>query len=125
MRASRPVVGVAASMGRLLLGVAATGQSPVARDGVRASRSKSPRTCPSFCGVGPIDVGRTGLKSFLLRDGVTAAAAAKVIPGVPGVPGGSGGWACDLRGVEVGFGRLEGVWGGRREASEGLRFRSR
>lgn len=34
--------------------------------------SNRPRTRPSRCGVGPIEVGTAGLNSFLLREGVTA-----------------------------------------------------
>lgn len=55
----------------LLLGVAETaGFVSFVRDGVPARRSKRPRTRPSFCGVGPIDVGTTGLKRVRLMEGV-------------------------------------------------------
>ena len=72
---------IAASAGAALdlLGVrcicawSATPASPMEREGVPASRSKSPSTRPSFCGVGPMEVGAVGVNSFLLREGVVAA----------------------------------------------------
>lgn len=43
-------------------------------DGVAVSRrSNRPSTRPSLWGVGPMDVGTAGLKSFLESDGVAAA----------------------------------------------------
>lgn len=40
--------------------------------GVGARRSNKPRTRPSRCGVGPIEVGAAGLKSLRAVEGVTA-----------------------------------------------------
>ncbi len=49
---------------------------PVEREGVAVSggrRSKRPRTRPSLCGVGPMEVGTAGLKSLRAVDGVVTA----------------------------------------------------
>jgi hypothetical protein len=90
--AKRAVVGVRAVVGgrgsvvRGLLGVAARrvplpagADSLVDLDGVRPSRSKMPRTRPSFWGVGLIEVGTaaTGVRTVRLRDGVRTTWAAE------------------------------------------------
>lgn len=123
VRLNRPVLGVVRVSSLItlfselrLLGVASTGpalgspSASVGLDGVADKRSKRPRTRPSLCGVGPIEVGRAGLKSFLDRDGVTATDSSSACD-------------CDLSGVWACLDRFWGVvvWG--RATSSCLRFR--
>jgi hypothetical protein len=127
--AKRAVVGVRAVIGgrgsvvRGLLGVAARrvplaagADSLVDLDGVRPSRSKMPRTRPSFWGVGLIEVGTaaTGVRTARLRDGVRTAWAAE---GVWAPDGTASTWEC----VWADLYRLEGVCGGR-SASDCVRL---
>lgn len=85
----------------------------VGLEGVLPRRSKSPRTRPSFCGVGPIEVGRAGLKSFREVEGVAAVRA------VPGVLASTAWWEWAFLGVWKVLDRLDGVVGGSSGATIG------
>lgn len=76
IRLAEGVVRSPSSEARRLLGVAepiglGKGDS-VGLEGVLPRRSNRPRTRPSFWGVGPIEVGRAGLKSLRAVEGVAA-----------------------------------------------------
>jgi len=91
---------------RFLLGVAWICPSvlfPCDLEGVPSSfstkRSNNPRTRPSRCGVGAIDVTDAGLNSFLDMDGVAMKTESRACPGF-------------LEGVSACLARFDGVWAG-------------
>ena len=103
--AVRCLLGVA-TMGRMLAFVTVA----VDREGVRPRRSKIPRTRPSLCGVGLMDVGAAarGVKDVRFEDGVPTWAA----EGVRVAAGMSSGWDCWVFcNAWSGLDLLEGVCG--------------
>jgi hypothetical protein len=115
------VVGVVVVVARVLtvrglLGVAA-GRVMVAVvgfEGVRPRRSKMPRTRPSLCGVGLIEVGAAprGVRAVRSRDGVMAGWVADGVWAPDGMASAGGEWRV-FCGVWAGLDLLDGVCGGR------------